>query len=603
MSSRPSGGLPRKILLLALAYFAAASLARLLAIPPGYAAVVWPSAGVAVAALWLWGVALWPGVLLGSFAANVWNPVGGSSNAPLAAWIAVGAAAQAAAAVLAARRVLSGRDPLRGDGDRIRFLLIAGPVAGLIAATWAVIGMRVLGAISAPETAFAWATWWVGDAIGVALAAPLVLLWFGPRRGPRRGRAIVSAALALTMAAVAAVHLYAVRNEEDILRSHTRRKVADVSLTLRVGLAGHLDSLQTAADIFASGKNPTRAEFKNFAGGILARHPGMQALEWRPRVSAIQRGAVEAAARREGLKGFSFTGIGPNGALVRRGPAAVYFPIYYVEPLAGNEKALGLDIGQQQNPVHDAAERALTTGQASASGGVRLIQETGEQRGVVVMVPVSSMRDGGPIGLIEGVYRVGDMMESLLAGVDRRTLGMRLYDDTSPNAPELLYSRGAPPEGSSPPITMTGDFAGRRWRVELIPLRGFQSRDRSVLSWFVVAASFLFSYLVCWTTLTLFGRAETIAALVEQKTEELREQERRLMQAQKLESVGLLAGGIAHEFNNILMGASGLAQIVRASVGPAHPSAPDLDEIVATIKRASHLVTQLLTYSRRKDPQ
>ncbi|MDE2511821.1 MAG: response regulator, partial [Elusimicrobia bacterium] len=160
-----------------------------------------------------------------------------------------------------------------------------------------------------------------------------------------------------------------------------------------------------------------------------------------------------------------------------------------------------------------------------------------------------------------------------------------------------------PPEGSSPPITMTGDFAGRRWRVELIPLRGFQSRDRSVLSWFVAAAAFLFSYLVCWTTLTLFGRAETVAALVDQKTAELREQEIRLMQAQKLESVGLLAGGIAHAFNNILMGASGLAQIVRAGVGPAHPSAPDLDEIVATIKRASHLVTQLLTYSRRKDPQ
>ena len=119
----------------------------------------------------------------------------------------------------------------------------------------------------------------------------------------------------------------------------------------------------------------------------------------------------------------------------------------------------------------------------------------------------------------------------------------------------------------------------------------------------VLARALVLMYLTSWVVLTLYGRAERTAALVELRTSELREQERRLMAAQKMESVGRLAGGIAHEFNNILMAASGLAQLVLQTLGPEHPSAPDLEGIIAAIKRAGHLVSQLLTYSRRREAQ
>lgn len=604
MNAPSTGPAWRKTLLLALAYAVAASLLRLLAIPPGYATIVWPPAGLALGALWIWGLELWPGVLLGSFAANAWTPAGAVVPMPLAmaAWIAVGAAAQAAAAAALARRAVQGRAVLAEEADLFRFLLVAGPLSCLISASWAAAGMRALGAISPRETAFAWATWWIGDSIGVALAAPMLLLWFGQApSGLRRGRATVSWTLAATMAAIALVHLYAVGNEADIQRSHARQKLADISLTLRVGLAGHLDALQTCADIFAGQDRVTRAEFGNLARGILARHPGMQALEWRPRVPHARRRSVEEEARRDGLTDYSFTGIAAGGGLERRGPAPEYFPILYVEPLRGNEKVLGLDIGQQQSPVLAAAERALTTGLPAASAGVRLIQETASQTGILVMVPVRSARGGAPAGLIEGVYRVGDMMESLLAGVDADALGLTLYDDSPPGPPRPLYSRGAQAAAFINPLSITGDFAGRRWRVDLSPHANFQTRERTVLSWFVLVAVLLFAHLAAWVTLTLYGRAERVAALVEEKTSELREQERRLMRAQKMESVGRLAGGIAHEFNNILMGASGLAQITLQALGPKHPSAPDLEGIIVSIKHAGHLVSQLLTFSRRKE--
>ena len=60
-----------RILLLAAAYFVTGRLGLLAAIPPGYATVVWPPSGIALAALLLYGPSLWPGVVLGSFAVNV----------------------------------------------------------------------------------------------------------------------------------------------------------------------------------------------------------------------------------------------------------------------------------------------------------------------------------------------------------------------------------------------------------------------------------------------------------------------------------------------------------------------------------------------------
>ncbi len=59
------------IIPLALTYFAIGKLALLLAIPPGYATAIWPSAGVALSVILLKGYRLWPGVLLGSFLVNV----------------------------------------------------------------------------------------------------------------------------------------------------------------------------------------------------------------------------------------------------------------------------------------------------------------------------------------------------------------------------------------------------------------------------------------------------------------------------------------------------------------------------------------------------
>lgn len=75
-----------------------------------------------------------------------------------------------------------------------------------------------------------------------------------------------------------------------------------------------------------------------------------------------------------------------------------------------------------------------------------------------------------------------------------------------------------------------------------------------------------------------------------------------LAQAQKLEAIGRLAGGVAHDFNNILIVINGYAQLLLASLPPADPQFRMLTEIAKAGERAATLTQQLLNYSRKQVP-
>ena len=76
--------------------------------------------------------------------------------------------------------------------------------------------------------------------------------------------------------------------------------------------------------------------------------------------------------------------------------------------------------------------------------------------------------------------------------------------------------------------------------------------------------------------------------------------EEQLIQAQKMETVGQLAGGVAHDFNNILQAVLGYGELARADLDEAHPVQSSLDQIMKAGERAKQLVNQLLAFSRRQ---
>src|SRR5688500_11066644 len=155
----------------AVAYVAAARLGFLVAFAAEQITTVWAPTGIALAALLHWGRRLWPAIWLAAFAANA------VSEAPLwtAAVIATGNTLEAVVAASVLGRA-HGFDPaLRRVADTMRFILAGAILTTIISASIGVTTLCVAGV--QPWTRFygLWSAWWLGDALGALVVAPVLL--------------------------------------------------------------------------------------------------------------------------------------------------------------------------------------------------------------------------------------------------------------------------------------------------------------------------------------------------------------------------------------------------------------------------------------------
>jgi PAS domain S-box-containing protein len=185
--------------------------------------------------------------------------------------------------------------------------------------------------------------------------------------------------------------------------------------------------------------NPTATaeEFKRYTS-YLTKNPAIQAWEWIPAVAMADKPRFEWEARAAGWKGFE---IWQKDAQGKRVPAAerdFYYPVFQVAPLAGNERAVGYDAGSE--PLRRAAlEEAARTGLTTGTDPITLVQETGDQKGMLIFRPVFSAGDSRRLlGFAVAVLRMG----TLLGGDIAPSLPMQLSLLRKDGAPELLSSTG-----------------------------------------------------------------------------------------------------------------------------------------------------------------
>jgi signal transduction histidine kinase len=146
----------------------------------GFASLVWAPTGIALAAVLLAGRRIWPGVFIGALIANV------ITGAPflVAAGIAGGNTLEAVVGAYALRRVPGFQLRLDSLRDVFALIVLAALLATMISATIGVASLYLAGLTPQANVAETWRTWWIGDAIGALLVAPLILVWAAPPRTP-----------------------------------------------------------------------------------------------------------------------------------------------------------------------------------------------------------------------------------------------------------------------------------------------------------------------------------------------------------------------------------------------------------------------------------
>lgn len=190
-----------KVGMLCAFYFATAKLGLALNAVSGFATLVWPPTGIALAAIFLFGYNLWPGILLAAFAINV--VVGASPWVALG--IGIGNTLEAVIGVYLMRRC-DFRPTLERLRDVVALIFLAAIVSPVISSTIGVASLYLGGQLHTSALDSTLGAWWLGDAIGGLLVAPFLMIWSNYRwRKPdlRTGMEITGLATILVFLSVA----------------------------------------------------------------------------------------------------------------------------------------------------------------------------------------------------------------------------------------------------------------------------------------------------------------------------------------------------------------------------------------------------------------
>ncbi len=284
----------------------------------------------------------------------------------------------------------------------------------------------------------------------------------------------------------------------------------------------------------------SREEFARVAAEIRERYPGIAALEWVPVVSRAERAAYEARLARDLGRPAPFTEIAPDGTLAPARDRPEHYAIFYVEPLAGNERALGLDI--QSAATKPFLEKARTSRAVVLSAQIALVQN---DRGVVLIWPVytnAGAPDSRLLGFVQGVFRVAEVLEQVSVRYPTNTMDSLFIDRTATDPRQrYLYYRpfaGPVPRADWPAeadfrrggLVREGafEFGGRRWQSAFRATPDWIASQQTLvpLQWLV--GGLVITALLATLVHTLLRRSAIIQREVTERTAELNESRRQL---------------------------------------------------------------------------
>ncbi len=286
-------------------YLAIGWLSMWLSIPPGLASPLYLPAGVALAFALVYGARILPAVGVAAFAVNVLITV--ERGLPSHSWwvaacIGLGAAAQAHAGMLLVRRWVKQPLVLSEPRDIALFFGLGGAVACTVSATVATATLMAAQVLAPGGALLMWATWWMGDTLGVLVAAPVALTLIGlPRADWAPRRLTVGVSLLVASGLLAAGIVLAVHDGTDQSEQLFLHDAALAEAELAVALKGPLQALTTLHGVYSALPEPSIAAHRQAAAAPLQEVSAPQSMGWAERVPPEGIPAFEARAQQEGL--------------------------------------------------------------------------------------------------------------------------------------------------------------------------------------------------------------------------------------------------------------------------------------------------------------
>ncbi len=235
------------------------------------------------------------------------------------------------------------------------------------------------------------------------------------------------------------------------------------------------------------------------------------------------------------------------------------------------------------------------------------IENTGDiivknEKGTIIMHPNAKLLTFNPFRQIQGLDTLPQYkgLNELLTRQYSQEEGTAIYRD---------YSNGiAPPEDEIAAFSRM-NVNNTAWYVSaVLPHSTVKNLiDRNVGQFGMLVAAILFVLGVCVISFYAMRKNQQNLKLeaaylkdINHTLKELHQSREQVYHYQKLQTIGALAGGIVHEFNNLLTPILGYSEFIRERMGPESEYYDDMSEIYEAGTRAKEIVEQLLPFSRRE---
>lgn len=296
------------------------------------------------------------------------------------------------------------------------------------------------------------------------------------------------------------------------------------------------------------------------------------------------------------------------------------FPIGYIIPVKGNEKAVGLDMAHETNR-YTAATKSRDTGDAQITGPITLVQDSGKTPGFLFYAPFyeggtyedADERKNHFSGMVYAPFVVKKLMQGVLEK-EKRHVGIRLIDGE-----EVLYDEHVDSEADFDPDPLFKravdmELYGRTWTFDIWSAKSFREASTDSQPFIILTGGIFIDSLLVLLFISIsrashkaLGYANSMTHQLEAKAEELKTNQIHLAErAEELEQSNAeleqFAYVASHDLQEPLRKVTSFCQMLRNEYGDKLDEDGEMyiEYAVDGAIRMKSLVTDLLSYSRVK---